>query len=203
MVVVAGQNFTSATRCVVGGAAAPTRWLASNLLECQVTQQGVAGSHVVIQLLERGLYLSRGSGVVVQFTTQSSVYKVEPARVLIGRFATLIKVFIADPENQSAPRPSAAGYFCKFGFKAIRAQSVDAVVNLGPNSTPTTSQEVRCRSPLAPGPQTVTVEVITPSGSTYSAGVSGASFEYVARPSFKSITPATAPLLPSGAGSAL
>lgn len=99
MVVVAGKNFTSATRCVVGGAAAPTRWLASNLLECQVTQQGVPGSHVVIQLQERGLYLSRGSGVTVRFTTQSSVYKVEPARVLIGRFATLVKIFIADPET--------------------------------------------------------------------------------------------------------
>jgi hypothetical protein len=59
----------------------------------------VAGSHVAIQLLERGLYLSRGSGAVVKFTTTSSVYKVEPAQVLIGRFATLVKVFIADPEN--------------------------------------------------------------------------------------------------------
>lgn len=68
MVVVAGRNFTSATRCVVGGAAAPTRWLASNLLECEVLEPGLAGGTAIVQLLERGLYYSRGPGLDITFT---------------------------------------------------------------------------------------------------------------------------------------
>ena len=69
MVVVAGRNFTSATRCMVGGAAAPTRWLASNLLECEVLQPGLAGGTTVVQLLERGLYYNRGAGLAIKFTS--------------------------------------------------------------------------------------------------------------------------------------
>jgi hypothetical protein len=41
-VVVSGRNFTSQTLCVIDSVSAPTRWISSNLIECQFSGTGVA-----------------------------------------------------------------------------------------------------------------------------------------------------------------
>lgn len=95
-VVVVGQNFTSSTECVIEGVLTPTRWLASNVLECEIPANGRTGGHILLRLRERGVYFSRSAALRVDFTSQAYVYRVEPAAVLAGRAATLVKVYIAD-----------------------------------------------------------------------------------------------------------
>ena len=94
--VVVGLNFTSSTECVIDGLLTPTRWLASNLLECEIPANGRAGGQILLRLRERGLYYSRSDAISIQFATQAYVYRVEPPRILAGRVATLVKVYIAD-----------------------------------------------------------------------------------------------------------
>ena len=50
----------------------------------------------MLRLRERGLYYSRSDAISIQFATQAYVYRVEPPRILAGRVATLVKVYIAD-----------------------------------------------------------------------------------------------------------
>ena len=95
-VVVVGRNYTSSTECVIDGILTPTRWLASNLIECEIPANGRAGGHSLVRIRERGRYFSRSPAIRIDFTSQAYVYRVEPPRILSGRVATLIKVYIAD-----------------------------------------------------------------------------------------------------------
>lgn len=62
---------------------------------------------------------------------------------------------------------------------------------------PTVSRrEVHCRSPLVTTPQVVQVEIVGPGGGTVSFGSVNASFEYLPRPSFSSISRYVAPVGP-------
>jgi hypothetical protein len=153
---------------------------------------GRAGEQVVVQLRERGLYTSRGDGLEIRFTAQPYVYRVEPSRVLISRFTTLVKVFVADTERL-ATQTSSQGYFCKFGSRAVRAHAVRVVTDLsedrlaphGLAQLPTVvRREVLCHSPLESTAQTVPVEVLIPGGGTFSTNSLNATLTYVARPFF-------------------
>ena len=130
LVVVVGRNFTSQTTCAVDGAAAPTRWLASNLIECEVAVTATAGAQVRVSLLERGLYFSRGDGLKITFTAPSYVLRVDPPQALLQQVSALVEVHIADPEKPEVGAPARAGYFCKFGDRAVRAQAVGPVLPL-------------------------------------------------------------------------
>jgi len=207
LVVVAGRNFTSQTACWIAGAAAPTRWLASNLLECEVAAPGAAGEQRSVQLQERGLYRSRDPSLSLTFTAESFVYRLDPPQVLIQRVPALVKVHVADPglPDEGLAR---SGYHCKFGTRLIRAQAVgpvraltaDEVASLSglPGPLPSTGQELQCRSPLVSEPGVVQVEVLTPLGPTYSAGSPQSQLTFAARPSVSSFSPAVAPFLPDG-----
>lgn len=62
---------------------------------------------------------------------------------------------------------------------------------------PTVSRrEVHCRSPLVATPQVVQVEIVDPSGRTFSHGSLNSSFEFLPRPSFTSISRYVAPVGP-------
>lgn len=122
IVAVVGDHFTSNTECLLDGVLSPTRWLAKNIIECEIPASGRAGEFVTLLVKERGLYLCRGDGIIIRFTAQAYVYRVEPPRILIGRVATLIKVYIADTEDELDQHLTGRGlYYCKFGSRAVRA----------------------------------------------------------------------------------
>jgi hypothetical protein len=205
-VVVVGLNFTSSTECEIDGVMTPTRWLASNLLECEIPVNGRAGEQMSVLLRERGAYYSRSSALVIRFKSQAYVYRVEPPKVLAGRVATLVKVYVAEMDEIATTRSMMHGYYCKFGSKAVKAQAVLDVADIEEDRRaahssvklpPVSRREIHCRSPLSYTPQVVQVEIMGPSGSTSSFESVNSTFEYLGRPSFESISRSVAPISPS------
>jgi len=183
---VAGQNFTNDTECVIDGVVTVSRWLAQNLLECHVPAIHRAGETSILQLKQRGLYLSRGAGLTITYVAQPYVYLVEPSIILTGRVASLITIHMVDMEaydNSTAGTKQVSSYYCKF-TSATRSRAVKAAVvatlndysedRLGTHVRaalpPVARREIRCRSPLESAAVTVQVEVLTPRGTTFSAG---------------------------------
>mmetsp|Transcript_135 Transcript_135/g.108 ORF Transcript_135/g.108 Transcript_135/m.108 type:complete len:401 (-) Transcript_135:9692-10894(-) len=199
-VVVVGSNFTSFTECEVDGTISPTRWIASDLLECEIPSYGKAGDTQSIQLRERELYYSRDT-VTLNFVAQSFVYRIEPQRIFVGRQSTTIDVYFADTEGLEDS--TAQSYYCKFGDRAIRASNVELVFNTSEDVlaghgreplVPVARRKISCRAPLLTEAQTLQVEVLTPGGTTFSWSSVSSSLEVVARPDFTSMTPFVAPL---------
>lgn len=208
LVTITGSNFTSSTVCEVDAVLAPTRWIASNLLECELGE-GVAGQSAIIKLLERGTYHSRGTGLPVLYTTESYVYRVNPPKVIIQRVSTVVEVHVANPSNSSTSLAS-TGYYCRFGSRTLRALRVGQV---GPPSAeetawlqaagqpvPETTLLITCRTPIVLSPQTFNVEAVSPDGATRSAASPFATLELVARPVVSLVAPSLAPLLATGGG---
>ena len=203
-VVVVGRNFTRETRCLIGGASVPTRWLASNLLECEVVSPGVAGTPQPVTLLERGLHLSRGPGLLLHFTKQSFVFRLDPQKVLVQRIPAVITAYVADPEESEPLRPGAPHY-CKFGTRVTSAVSVAPIRSITAaelllvgTASPTRVLEVKCRSPTERTAMQLQVEIVTPHATTHSVGHPGSNLQLLARPRISSISPPVAPLMPAG-----